>query len=165
MIQRIQTLWLAFIVLLSVAAFFFPIVDFTFEFKSMQTTQYYGLLPQPSTQDSEQFIQLTPAWSLVFMQIGVALIAIVSIFLYKNRPLQVKFAAGGLLFLTIYIAFLLFVKVDGLEKGITDLYAAPIVNYNKIAVSFPILQLLLFILAQRAIRKDERIVRSSDRLR
>lgn len=99
------------------------------------------------------------------MQIGVALIAIVSIFLYKNRPLQVKFAAGGLLFLTIYIAFLLFVKVDGLEKGITDLYAAPIVNYNKIAVSFPILQLLLFILAQRAIRKDERIVRSSDRLR
>jgi hypothetical protein len=165
MIQRIQTLWLAFIVLLSVAAFFFPIVDFTFEFKSMQTTQYYGLLPQPSTQDSEQFIQLTPAWSLVFMQVGVALIAVVSILLYKNRPLQVKFVAGGLLFLSIYIAFLLFVKVDGLEKGITDLYTAPIVSYNKIAVSFPILQLLLFILAQRAIRKDERIVRSSDRLR
>ncbi|MBP1645808.1 MAG: hypothetical protein H6Q16_1383 [Bacteroidetes bacterium] len=165
MIQRIQTLWLAFIVLLSVAAFFFPIVDFTFEFKSMQITQYYGLLPQPSTQDSEQFIQLTPAWSLVFMQIGVALIAIVSIFLYKNRPLQVKFVAGGLLFLTIYIAFLLFVKIDGLEKGITDLYTAPVVSYNKIAVSFPLLQILLFILAQRAIRKDERIVRSADRLR
>lgn len=165
MIQRIQTLWLAFIVLLSVAAFFFPIVDFTFEFKSMQTTQYYGLLPQPSTQDSEQFIQLTPAWSLLFMQIGVALIAIVSIFLYKNRPLQVKFVAGGLLFLTIYIAFLLFVKIDGLEKGITDLYTVPVVSYNKIAVSFPLLQILLFILAQRAIRKDERIVRSADRLR
>lgn len=99
------------------------------------------------------------------MQVGVALIAVVSILLYKNRPLQVKFVAGGLLFLSIYIAFLLFVKVDGLEKGITDLYTAPIVSYNKIAVSFPILQLLLFILAQRAIRKDERIVRSSDRLR
>ncbi len=165
MIQRIQTLWLFFIVLLSVATFFFPIVDFTFEVKSMQTTQYYGLLPQPSHEDSEQFIQLTPAWSLIFMQIGVALIAIISIFLYKNRALQVKFVAGGLLFLTIYLAFLLFVKIDGIEKGITQMYSTPIVSYNKIAISFPILQILLFILAQRAIRKDERIVRSSDRLR
>ncbi|MDD2529987.1 MAG: DUF4293 domain-containing protein [Bacteroidales bacterium] len=165
MIQRIQTLWLAFIVLLTIATFYFPIVDFTFDVKSMQTTQYYGLFPQPSTEDSEQFIQLTPAWSLVFMQIGVSLISITSIFLYKNRPLQVKFVAGGLLFLTIYIAFLLFVKIDGIEREITKLYSAPIVSYNKIAISFPILQLLLFVLAQRAIRKDERIVRSSDRLR
>lgn len=165
MIQRIQTLWLAFIVLITVATFFFPIVDFTFEFKSMPTTQHYGLMPQASTPESEQFLQLTPAWSLVFMQIGVALIALVSIFLYKKRQLQVRFVAGGLLFLTIYIAFLLFVKIDGLEKGITALYTDPVVSYNKISACFPILQVLLFILAQRAIRKDERIVRSADRLR
>lgn len=175
MIQRIQTLWLAFIVLITVATFFFPIVDFTFEFKSMQTTQYYGLLPQASTPESEQFLQLTPDRSLVFMQIGVALIALVSIFLYKNRQLQVRFVAGGLLFLTVYIAFLLFVRIDGIEgfnlfgeglkQKITRAYSVPVVSYNKISICFPILQVLLFILAQRAIRKDERIVRSSDRLR
>lgn len=99
------------------------------------------------------------------MQIGVALIALIAIFLYKNRQLQVKFVASGLLLVTIYVAFLLFFKIDGLEKQIAALYSTPVVNYNKISISFPILQLLLFILAQRAIRKDDRIVRSSDRLR
>lgn len=99
------------------------------------------------------------------MQIGVALIALIAIFLYKNRQLQVKFVASGLLLVTIYVAFLLFFKIDGLEKAIAGLYSTPVVNYNKISISFPVLQLLLFILAQRAIRKDDRIVRSSDRLR
>ena len=165
MIQRIQTLWLAFIILITVATFFFPIVDFSFSFKSMNTIQQYGLMKPDSSPDSLQFIQTTPAWSLIFMQIGVALIALIAIFLYKNRQLQVKFVASGLLLVTIYVAFLLFFKIDGLEKAIAGLYSTPVVNYNKISISFPVLQLLLFILAQRAIRKDDRIVRSSDRLR
>ena len=165
MIQRIQTLWLAFIILITIATFFFPIVDFSFSFKSMNTIQQYGLMKPDSSPDSLQFIQTTPAWSLIFMQIGVALIALIAIFLYKNRQLQVKFVASGLLLVTIYVAFLLFFKIDGLEKQVAALYSTPVVNYNKISISFPILQLLLFILAQRAIRKDDRIVRSSDRLR
>lgn len=165
MIQRIQTLWLAFIIVVTVATFFFPIVDFTFDFKTMQTVQHYGLLQQPTSADSLQFIQTTPAWSLIFMQVGVALIALISIFLYKNRPLQVKFVASGLLLVTIYVAFLFFVKIDGLEKQIISLFSVPEITYNRISICFPILQLLLFILAQRAIRKDDRIVRSSDRLR
>ncbi|MCK9162733.1 MAG: DUF4293 domain-containing protein [Bacteroidales bacterium] len=165
MIQRIQTLWLAFVILITVATFFFPIVDFNFSFKSMDTIQHYGLLQPESSPNSLQFIQTTPAWSLIFMQIGVSLIALIAIFLYNNRQLQVKLVASGLLLVTIYVAFLLFIKIDGLEKAIAHLYTTPIVNYNRISISFPILQLLLFILAQRAIRKDERIVRSSDRLR
>lgn len=166
MIQRIQTLWLAFIIVLTVAAFFFPIVDFTFDLKAAgQTVQYYGLLPERSSPDSLQFIQTTPAWSLVFMQTGIALMALISIFLFKNRQLQLRISAGGLLLVSIYVAFLLFIKIDGLETGITQLYSKPDVTYNKISMSFPILQLLLFILAQRAIKKDERLVRASDRLR
>ena len=165
MIQRIQTLWLAFVIIVAGASFFFPIVDFAFDFKSMPTVQHYGLFPQESTPDSQQFIQITPAWSLVFMQIGVSIIALISIFLYKNRQVQLKFVASGLLLVTIYIAFLFFVKIDGLEKAIQQEYSMPQIIYNKISISFPVLQLLLFIIAQRAIRKDDRLVRSSDRLR
>lgn len=99
------------------------------------------------------------------MQVGIALIALVAILLFKNRQLQVKLVASGLLLVTLYVAFLLFIKIDGLEGQITQLYSTPTVIYNKISISFPILQLLLFILAQRAIRKDDRLVRSSDRLR
>lgn len=165
MIQRIQTLWLAFIILITAATFFFPIVDFSFDFKSMNTIQHYGLLQPESSPNSHQFIQTTPAWSLIFMQVGIALIALLAILLFKNRQLQVKLVASGLLLVTLYVAFLLFIKIDGLEGQITQLYSTPTVIYNKISISFPILQLLLFILAQRAIRKDDRLVRSSDRLR
>lgn len=165
MIQRIQTLWLAFVILLTVVAFFFPFADFSFDFKSMPHVEHYGLLPQDITANSQQLVQTTPAWSLIFMQIGVALIALVAIFLYKNRPLQLRVVAAGLLLLTIYIGYLLFVKIDGLEKQITAIYSVPILTYNKIAISFPLLQILLLILTQRAIKKDERLVRSSDRLR
>ena len=164
MIQRIQTLWLAFVILITVATFFFPLVDFSFDLKGMQHVEPYGLLLKDKSADSMQLVQTTPAWSLIFMQVGISLLALISIFLYKNRQMQLKFVAGGILLITIYIAFGLF-KIDGLEKQITALYSVPIVNYNRISICFPILQVLLMILSQRAIRKDERLVRSSDRLR
>lgn len=164
MIQRIQTLWLAFVILITVATFFFPLVDFSFDLKGMQHVEPYGLLLKDKSPDSMQLVQTTPAWSLIFMQVGISLLALISIFLYKNRQMQLKFVAGGILLITIYIAFGLF-KIDGLEKQITALYSVPIVNYNRISICFPILQVLLMILSQRAIRKDERLVRSSDRLR
>jgi hypothetical protein len=165
MIQRIQTLWLAFVIIITAATFFFPIVDFSFDFKGMHQIEHYGLLLNDKSPDSMQLVQTTPAWSLIFIQLGISLIALVAILLYKRRELQLRFTAGGILLITIYIAYLLFIKIDGLEKEITALYSVPIVTYNKISISFPILQLLLMILAQRAIRKDERLVRSSDRLR
>lgn len=165
MIQRIQTLWLAFVILITVATFFFPLVDFSFDLKGMQHVEPYGLLVKDKSADSMQLVQTTPAWSLIYMQVGISLLALISIFLYKKRQLQLRFVAGGILLISIYVGYVLFVKIDGLEEQIAALYSAPIVKYNKISVCFPILQLLLMILSQRAIRKDERLVRSSDRLR
>mgnify|MGYP000844602353 FL=1 len=165
MIQRIQTLWLAFVVLLTGASFFFPIAEFSFDYKG-NITGTYGLLPENNT--IYQIINNVQAyeWSLIFMQIGVALFALVAIFLYKKRPLQLKVVAGGMLLLTIYIAFLIFVKIDSLEDKIAELLQVTVkTTYNKISIMFPVLQVLLLILTQRAIRKDERIVRSSERLR
>ncbi|MDR0971355.1 MAG: DUF4293 domain-containing protein [Bacteroidales bacterium] len=166
MIQRVQTLWLVFIIIVSVASFFFPLATFSFEFKSETTVQQYGLLkPQQTIDDATQFVQVSNAWSLVFLQGGIILIALVSIFLYKNRPLQIKIVSAGVLLLAIYIAVAIFVKIDGLEKQIAQLYSQPVVSYNKISLLLPLLQLGLFMLAQRAIKKDERLVKSSDRLR
>ncbi|MFA7081396.1 MAG: DUF4293 domain-containing protein [Bacteroidales bacterium] len=166
MIQRIQTLWLAFIILITAATFFFPIADFSYDLKGMQMTEQFGLLKPKIDLDNVTILGRANAWSLIFMQLGVALIAVISIFLFKNRQLQVKLVAGGLLLTTIYVAFLLFIKIDGIEKQIFEKGGISIqIFYNKISMSFPILQLLLFILAQRAIKKDHRLVRSSDRLR
>ena len=129
MIQRIQTLWLAFVILITVATFFFPLVDFSFDLKGMQHVEPYGLLVKDKSADSMQLVQTTPAWSLIFMQVGISLLALISIFLYKNRQLQLRFVAGGILLITIYVAFVLLFKIDGLEKQITALYSAPILKY------------------------------------
>lgn len=164
MIQRIQTLWLFFVVLLSVATFFFPLAVFTFNFKGLEFHELYTFIPSQVSLKSDAVVQTTPAYSLIFIQIGVGLIALISIFLFKNRGLQLKVLSSGFLLLAIYVGFLFFLKIDGLEKEIAELYSKPSLSYG-VSSYFPILQLLLLILAQRAIKKDERIVRSSDRLR
>ncbi|MBP1630120.1 MAG: hypothetical protein H6Q15_1013 [Bacteroidetes bacterium] len=164
MIQRIQTLWMAFVVLLTVATFFFPLAIFSFDFKSLQFNEIYGLLPTKLTPEAMPLVQKTPAWSLIFMQLGIALISLVAIFLYKNRSLQLKVLSAAFLLLAIYVGYLFLYRIDGLSKEIAAIYSTPKVTYA-VGCYFPILQLLLMILAQRAIRKDERLVRSSDRLR
>ena len=76
----------------------------------MQHVEPYGLLLKDKSPDSMQLVQTTPAWSLIFMQVGISLLALISIFLYKNRQLQIRFVAGGIFLITIYVAFVLLVK-------------------------------------------------------
>lgn len=164
MIQRIQTLWLAFVLILSAATFFFPLAMFNFEYKGLEFNEIFSFIPSYDNVIFGDIIKFSPAYSLISMQIGVAIISLISIFLYKNRMLQIKILSAGFLLLAIYIAYLLFVKIDGIETQILELGIKPSIRYG-ISSYFPILQLLLLILAQRAIKKDDRIVRSSDRLR
>ncbi len=148
-----------FIVLLSVMSFFFPLAIFTFELKGLSIYEVYGFFPK----SVESLAQSKPEYALIIMQVVISIIVLVSIFLYKKRPLQIKVLAGAFLITAIYIAVLFFFKIDGIEKEISIL-AQPKVSYG-IASYLSILQLFLLILAQRAIRKDERMVRSSERLR
>lgn len=85
------------------------------------------------------------------------LVALVSIFLFKNRGLQMRLAL-----LTIVLSILLFV-VAGLlvmtEQQGTAEYE------ESFGVALPILALIFGILANRFIQKDDKLVRSMDRLR
>ena len=87
-----------------------------------------------------------------------ALVAIVAIFLFKNRKLQMKICWLGVLIATssIAIAFTEYMSAlpkDGLSKNI---------SYGFI---FPILIIILYILAWRGINNDEKLVKSMNRLR
>ena len=171
MIQRIQTLWLALAVLLSIEAFFFPVAIFEFTYKDGPIPITYKLIPSQSDPIPSQ-----PAWSLLVGNVLVGVICLITIFLYKNRTLQRKILAIAFLLTAIEILLVYFYQLDsGLKQVITYLcqgtpeiipstIAGAKITYG-FASFFPIVQILCFVFALKGIRKDEALVRSADRIR
>jgi hypothetical protein len=96
---------------------------------------------------------------LVLVILGV-LIPVITIFLYNNRPMQMKLSRLSivLIILSVVLTIILFMQ-----------------DYRNIAIGtevtieygyvLPVLAILFLVLALRYIRKDEKLVRSADRLR
>jgi hypothetical protein len=86
------------------------------------------------------------------------LLAVAAIFLYKRRPLQVWCCRGLLLLQAIWYASL-FLLIPGAAGG------AILSTAWNFSILFPLISLVLSGLAIRAIQKDEKLVRSLDRIR
>ena len=136
MIQRIQSLWL---LLASICAF-----------ASINLPFYYGNLEVPGSTKT-----ITPSDHLLLLVfvIATALMAIVSIFLYSNRSLQIKMCVVGLV-LSLANLMHYFLIMKNMEKGGLSLYSI---------LSF--LVPVFFILAMRSIYNDQKLLKSLDRLR
>ena len=84
-----------------------------------------------------------------------------SIFLYKDRITQMKIVRIAILLQIILIALIFFVYAKIIE---TNLAASP--DYlDETGIYFTLISLVFLILANRSIMKDEKLVRSADRLR
>jgi drug/metabolite transporter (DMT)-like permease len=135
MIQRIQTIWL----LLAAAA----------SLASLKFSFYSGL-----NKDS-LFTNLNGLsnFLLFIATVAVALAAIISIILFKNRKRQIQVVVVGLL-LQAGVLVYYFLQTQQYKEG----------NYNLSSIlSFAVPVFL--ILALMGIRKDEKIIKSMDRLR
>jgi hypothetical protein len=136
MIQRIQTLWL---LLASICAY-----------ASVKLPFYFGSLEVPGPT-----ITITPYdnFMLLVFVIATALMGLVTIFLFSNRSLQIKMCIVGLvLSLANLMHYFLFMK--NFKTGGLSLYSI---------LSF--LVPVFFILAIRSIYKDQKLLKSLDRLR
>lgn len=91
------------------------------------------------------------------MFLGSAALSLISIFMYKNR--QSQFVLGRLNILLNFILLGFFVYQSLNVSGETN------VSEKGIGVVLPILSIVLLALANRAIKKDEDLVKSVDRLR
>ncbi len=136
MIQRIQSLWL----LLAAACAF---VGFKFPFYS--GTNAKGLSPYE--------LNATENFLLMLTTIVVGGLALITIFLFKKRTLQLRFSLLGIL-LEALLIFLYYREVATFSGGTLSLTSI----LHSIIV-------LAFFLAARAINKDEKLVKDSDRLR
>lgn len=156
MIQRIQTLFLFIVFALGIAAFFFPIANFfssdfyTLELNVLGVKEYmdYGI-EYPNT------ILLPIVLGLI------SIFAFVTIFLYKKRMLQIRIIRFAILLNVVYLGLVFFLYVPELE-------ALTVSNADYISepgVYLSIVSIVFLFLASRFIMKDEKLIRSADRLR
>lgn len=112
-----------------------------------------------STMTTQQPELIYPTWGLFALSAIVALVALVTIFLFKKRMLQIRLCVfNAILMLGIYGMFGFFIWN---LKGQMD----NVVVSLKFALAFPLVSLILDYLAIRNIGADEALVRSLNRLR
>ncbi|WP_299257807.1 DUF4293 domain-containing protein [uncultured Aquimarina sp.] len=136
MIQRIQSVYLFLVVVLS---------------GGISTMLPYGL-----NQDGEALLSQNN-FLVLGMFTGSAVLALVSIFLFKNRQLQ--FVLGRINILLNFILLGVFVYWSLTLSGET------LVSEKGIGMLIPVISIVLLVVANKAIKKDENLVKSVDRLR
>ncbi len=149
MIQRIQSVYLLLVTVLLIASMCLPVGQFvvdggpTYIFKPLGITS------------GETFHS---TWGMFGILLLSTIIAFCTIFLYKNRMLQIRMAIFNSILLIGYyctfIAFLLVLKAD--------LNASYHISW---ALCLPLVSIILNYLALRAIGRDEVMVKAADRLR
>ncbi len=155
MIQRIQSVWLFLATASIFSLFLFPylqLISPTGTAMSLKVTGVYENINGQMVQ-TQEFLGLTIA------AVILALIPFGIIFLYRDRKRQVIFSIA-VIFLIVGFSFWL---VQSAKAVIGDV-ALRSENYG-IGVILPSIAILFVILAIRGIRRDDKLIRSADRLR
>lgn len=158
MIQRIQTLYLSLAVIAIAFMFAFPLAQFFGENNAMifSVTGLKNMVPgDPDVFNPFIFLPIG------IITVGIGLLSVFTIFQYKNRALQIKLTNVGVLSAVALIMSIFFLYVPMIEKKINI-----IPDYSKAyAIYLPLVVLVFMVLANRAIKRDDKLVRSADRLR
>jgi hypothetical protein len=162
MIQRIQSLYLLMVIIAYSLLFFFPIASY----KTVPVDIVALTLVTPTNNiTSFSLLKITSdkfssnsTIPLIAVVVILALAVMVTIFLYKKRLLQIKITA---IILLAHIGFIaaLFYFADSVAKkvGVEAAYET--------GAYIALIPLVFLVLANRSIRRDEKMVRSTDRLR
>lgn len=170
MIQRIQTLFLLLVVVLSLLLLWLPVYEFPEITPAAQsvsenlttngaatTTPLEGVNGGAPVLKVKAY-QITDNTLLAIINGAIGVLSIVAIFLFRHRNLQLRICNVVLLLLCIMVGFLFFLA-DTMGTNLEQRFSYQYGAY------FPLLQLVFTFLASRGIRKDEELVRSADRLR
>lgn len=140
MLQRLQTVWLLLVAVLA--------------FVSLKVSFFSGNI---LVENAKQFQNFTAMSNMLIMilTVGVGIASLITIFLFKDRKLQIKigFAVLAVAVINIVLYYL------QTKNFVPEEWTFDITSLITIAIPF-----LLF-LAIRGIYKDEKLVKSVDRLR
>lgn len=151
MIQRIQTLFLLTAAILSGMLLTGDLIRLAAGNSTVFSLSFAGMVDQGGD-------VLQRLWPMTVILATVPLLALVAIFFYRNRPLQMRLTmlvlllSLGTLILGAFYVLMFDRKID-----VTVMW--------RVKVLFPLITAILAWLAYRAIMKDEARVKSYDRLR
>ena len=138
MIQRIQSVYLFLAFILMMGVFIFPIYIINQGADAFYTDEHI---------------------TLTVLTLAVSLISIGDIFLFNNRPVQMKVVWGAIVLDLAFIGLAAYhYYQDVQQESIAE------ISFD-IGVALPFIVLILLYMAYRGIDKDEKLVRSLDRLR
>ncbi len=145
MIQRKQTLWLLLAALFSAGVFYFPL--------------YRGYVNVNGT-DTLTYLETGKKLFLVLMAVVMVALPILAIAMFKNRKRQIRLATMAGVANIAFIAAAMMQVTPFLEetKGIAN-------DSYWIGMVLPFISIIFLILSFMGIRRDEKLVRSTDRLR
>jgi phosphatidylserine synthase len=155
MLQRIQSIYLLLASLALFALFLFPLVHNIYVGGKPVTLMVTGVYQDVNGQNThtEFFAGLTIATAIV------AIIPLIIIFLYKNRKQQIALSYSALLVIVGYSFWL-----SQEAKKVMGNVQIDTHNWG-IGLFLSSISMLLVLLAIRAIKADEKLVKSADRLR
>ena len=138
MIQRQQTLWLLLATLCAILSFQFPFLTGT------------KLINNQSVAED---LDAASNFFLLIMTGASVILSVVTIFMFKDRKLQIQLSLLGII-LSIGILAVYIMQMQKFEKSTLALYCI-----------LPFVVLISYFMAFRGIRKDEKLVKSLDKLR
>ena len=143
MLQRIQSLYLLVSGLISGGIVFVVNIWSTVKGQLFLTDMFSS---------ENGLVQIVPVFFLVS-----AILSIATIFLFKNRKLQFVLGRLNILINLILLGLLVYLSLN--------LPGEAAVSEKGIGMFLPVLVVLLLVFANKAIKKDEDLVKSVDRLR
>lgn len=180
MIQRIQSFWLVLAACCMALCFMVPTAEYhaTMATTGQEVEAALNLVGRDAPDMMSQILSGTEVveysqrtsgfktWPLMVLAALTGAIALLCIFLYKNRVRQMRVAAVGFLLNVVYVFLLFFWAVDAYGKTVAGAMDATDLSITWQAGAYaPIVAIVFFILAHRGIKKDEQKVRAADRLR
>lgn len=150
MIQRIQTVYLLLTTGLLIASMCLPMGTFI----GMDALSTYTLKPLGLEYNGE----LYSTWAMFGILLLATIVIVGTIFLFKNRMLQIRMTIfSSILLIGYYLTFLAFMFVLKDELNATFRISW--------ALCLPLVSIIFNYLAIRAIGRDEVMVKAADRLR
>jgi hypothetical protein len=155
MIQRIQSVYLFITALLSVIFFSGTLLSFSDSSNNVYSLKIGVLQKTGSTGVIENVgIIFIPAVILVM----IFVVSVITIFLFRNRKIQLKLAAC-----LICISALLILSLIWYAYSVSSEFNAELMY--RVNLLLPFLMLIFSCFAYRGIRKDDKLIRSYERLR
>jgi uncharacterized membrane protein len=145
MIQRIQSVWLLIAAIVSAGLLYFDL--------------YHAHILMNGV-DSLVVLKVSDHFPSLLLALVLIILPLVNIFLYKNRKRQRSIALLNIIAIIGFVALVL-MRVTSFNNQTPP----PTNGSYWIGSVLPVIAMVLVIMAMSAIKKDEKLVRSVDRLR